>query len=286
VRDVGLDGFRADVAAGLPLAFWEQAREALDKVNRDTILLAESEMPEEQLKVFDISYNFSLFSHGIAPVLRDGEPAIALRKVWEDQRARWPKGALFLYASDNHDQDRAVVLYGRQAAWALAVYNFTMDGVPFLFNGQEIEDATANEHNNPFPMRWETGGGTQVGRRQAASAERYGKLFAMRRAEPALTGGDLVWIDNSAPESVLSFLRRKGADEILVVINLSNRRTGVTIDLPVAEFMPAVDLLTGKPRGTSLAAGKIAFRSIQGPNDLGPFEALVLKRQPPRVMGE
>ena len=62
VKDVGVDGFRADVAGGVPLDFWDEARDAMDKVNPNVIMLAESDVPEHHLKAFDISYNFPYYS--------------------------------------------------------------------------------------------------------------------------------------------------------------------------------------------------------------------------------
>jgi len=59
----------------------------------------------------------------------------------------------------------------------------------------------------------------------------YKRLFAMRSQHPALTSGELIWIDNSEPDSVLSFLRKTRDEEILVILNLSNRKTHVSICL-------------------------------------------------------
>lgn len=56
------------------------------------------------------------------------------------------------------------------------------------------------------------------------SIETYKNLFAMRASEPAFTAGSVIWIDNDQPDSVLSFLRKIQNTEILVVINLSNRK--------------------------------------------------------------
>src|SRR6267142_2958976 len=61
VKDFGVDGFRCDVSGGVPLPFWEEARDELDGLNPEIILLAECDMPEEQLKAFDISYNYPFY---------------------------------------------------------------------------------------------------------------------------------------------------------------------------------------------------------------------------------
>lgn len=280
VRDVGLDGFRCDVAAGVPLSFWEEARKALDGVNRSAILLAEAEMPEQQLKAFDISYNFSYLKQTLHPVLLDGESASRIRENWEKQKALWPRGSRLIYSSDNHDQDRATRLFGEKATYAANVLNFTMDGIPFLYNGQEIGDTTPTNYPERRPIHWELGERSGWAHQQEAILAKYKRLFAMRKQEPSLTSGDLTWLNNSAPESLVTFLRKKGEDEqVLVVVNLSNRKVPVTVGLAAADFMPATDLLTGKKVNTAFSPGHISF-----PAPLEAFAAMVLKRLPRQIM--
>lgn len=272
VRDAGLDGFRCDVAAGVPLSFWEEARQALDAVNRDAILLAEAEMPEQQLKAFDISYNFSYLKQTLQQVLEDGEPASRIRENWEKQKAVWPRGSRLIYGSDNHDQDRATRLFGEKAAYAASVLNFTMDGIPFLYNGQEIADTTPTSYPERRPIHWEL--------QKEATLAKYRNLFAMRKQEAALTSGELTWLNNSAPDSLVTFLRKKEEDDqVLVIVNLSNRKVAVTVDLAAADFMPATDLLTSKKVSTAFSPGHVSF-----PAPLEAYGTMVLKRLPRQVM--
>src|SRR5215831_2663078 len=104
VKDFGIDGFRCDVSGGVPLTFWEEARDALDEVKPDLVLLAECDMPEEQIKAFDVSYDYPFYYFPLVAVLTKGEPANSLREHWERSRAAFPHGARFLHFSDNHDQ--------------------------------------------------------------------------------------------------------------------------------------------------------------------------------------
>jgi glycosidase len=135
VRDVGIDGFRADVAGGVPLAFWEEARDAMNKVNPNVIMLAEADAPEQQLKAFDISYNFPYYS-ALTAVVVNGESAERIQQQWEKVKATLPRGARVLHLNDNHDRNRVDVVMGEKAAIATTVLNFTLDGIPFLYNGQ------------------------------------------------------------------------------------------------------------------------------------------------------
>jgi cyclomaltodextrinase / maltogenic alpha-amylase / neopullulanase len=71
----------------------------------------------------------------------------------------------------------------------------------------------------------------------------------------------------------LSFLRTKGGQEVLVILNLSNRDTHVTIDLPVMEYSSVENLLTGSKTSFPLYSGRVSA-------DLGAFQAIVGKRIP------
>jgi hypothetical protein len=70
--------------------------------------------------------------------------------------------------------------------------------------------------------------------------------------------------------------RDTGDDDYeLVIVNRSNRKVAVTVDLISADFMPAKDLLSGKNVRTAFSPGLISF-----PTPMGAFEVMALKRSP------
>lgn len=272
VRDFDVDGFRCDVGAGVPVSFWNEARKALDATKPDVVLLSEADRPDDQLHAFDINYNFDYYLT-LVSVLRDGAPAIKIREQWERMHATMPQGARLMRYSDNHDWPRPVVQFGRKGAMAASVLNFTLDGIPFVYSGDEIDDPNPTSWRKPLPIRWpEQLAGTND-KEARVVLEQYKKLFAMRSNEPALTSGDVVWINNTVPESVLSFLRKKGDSEILVIVNLSNRQVHVTVDLPVMEYSAVENLLKPDKTWFQLYSGRVSA-------DLGAYESIVGKKIP------
>lgn len=250
VKLAGVDGYRCDVSSGLPVDFWEDARVELDKISKDILLVAESEQPEELIRAFDVSYAFA-HQGALQRIFRDGEPASALRAQWEKAYAQFPRGARLIRASDNHDQSRAIVSYGEKGSLAASVINFTLDGVPFLYNGQEIADTVATDHQSRYPLRWELDkvegqAGSGLARGQKARVDWYRRLFQMRREQDALTSGEVIWLNNSRPDSVVSFLRKKGSEQILVLVSVSNRGCAATVDLP-GDYAVAEELLKAQP---------------------------------------
>ena len=272
VRDFKVDGFRCDVGGGVPVGFWEDARKALDQVNPDVILLSESDRPDDQLKAFDINYDFQGYLT-LRSVIRDGQPAIKYREHWEKTKSSMPRGARILRFSDNHDWQRAVLQFGEKGTLAASILNFTLDGIPFLYNGQEIGDAQPTHWIDPDPIQWPHKSDANDNQQPEKTLAEYKKLFAMRAKYPSLTSGDLIWINNTEPDSVLSFLRKKGQEEILVIINLSNRDTHVTIDLPVMDYYSVENLLMGGKTWFQLYSGRVSA-------DLGAFDSIVGKRIP------
>jgi hypothetical protein len=94
VRDFDADGFRCDVADGIPLDFWETARERLEKIRPDVCMLAEGTRREDQLKAFDLDYGWGF----------KWDNAASIRKQWEKMRDERPRGgARFIRFIDNHD---------------------------------------------------------------------------------------------------------------------------------------------------------------------------------------
>jgi len=214
--------------------------------------------------------------------LRDGEPASDIRKHWEKQKTVFPRGARMLHYDSNHDLTRAVLEFGERGAFAASVLNFTLDGIPFLFNGEEIADTEVKGPMAKVPIRWDV---IAEGRRgpsltpQVTTLNAYKKLFQLRRQENALTEGELIWIDNSEPDSVLTFLRKKGDEEIFVAVNLSNRKHDVRADLPAAERLIFDDLFKGVRGSFQLTYGKLA-------TSLGGYGFLIAKRVPPATGGK
>jgi len=184
-----------------------------------------------------------------------------------------PRGARLLHFSDNHDWARAVMQFGEKGALAASVLNFTLDGIPFLYNGQEVADPTATAWRRLAPIRWADAGNHTDEESIQGTLETYKKLFALRASEPALTSGSMIWIDNDQPDSVLSFLRKAGKTEILVMINLSNRNVHVTIDLPVMDYYTVQNLLTPGKTWFSLYSGRVS-------SDLAAFGYIVSKKIP------
>lgn len=219
LREFDLDGFRCDVAGEVPTDFWESARVELQKIKPDIVMLAEAHKPELLVKAFDLDYSWPLHS-ALAKVLWGHAPASTLREEWEKEVKEWPKGALHMRFSDNHDERRAIARFGEPAALAASAFVFTLDGVPMIYNGMEVGDTTESGAPALFeklPIFW------SIGERRPEFRKFYTAMMAYRRKSKALRRGSLEWIANSDESRVVSFVRRVEDEEVLVTINFSNK---------------------------------------------------------------
>jgi len=233
VSEYDLDGFRCDVAAEVPTSFWEQARAEVDRVKSDTIWLAESDKPELLVRAFDFDYAWPMHST-LTDVLQGRRPASALRQTWEDDARKYPRGALRMRFSDNHDERRAIARFGEPAALAASALMFTLDGVPMLYNGMEVGDTT--ESGDPalferMPVFW------AFARRRPDFPRFYRQFIQLRRAHPALRAGETAWLRNSDESRVLAFARRGEGEEVVVAVNLSSQPFVGTVEAGGAGFV-------------------------------------------------
>jgi len=228
VKDFDLDGFRCDVAADVPTDFWERARAELEKVKPDIVMLAEADKPELLVRAFDLDYSWSLHS-ALTDVLQGRKPASVLREVWEADAGRYPRGALRMRFSDNHDERRAIARFGEPAALAAEALMFTLDGVPMLYNGMEAGDTAESGAPALFErlsIFW------PIAERRPQFPRFYRQMIALRKAHASLRGGDLQWLHNSDGSRVVTFARRDAAEEIVVAVNFSTQPFAGTVEVP------------------------------------------------------
>jgi len=231
VKEFGVDGFRCDVADKIPLDFWETARDRLEKIRPDIGMLAEGTRGENLLKAFDLNYSGTLYSSLISIFVK-GEPVSILTKALEEMTTKLPKGSKIIRYTENHDlannawTNRSEERWGTMGVNAALVLIFTLDGVPFLYNGQEVCDTARHSIWGRLPVSW-ANGDTPDGKARFAFCQ---KLIEMRKNELSLTEGKLKWIDNDSPDKVLSFIRTLDGDQILTVINFSGQQVKVNLN--------------------------------------------------------
>lgn len=254
LTDYNVDGFRCDVAPNVPLDFWEEARSALEKVNPQVIILADAgAKPELLTNAFDVDSSWSM-SYAVDMVINGLQPASYIRESWEHTAQQFPERALHLRFTDNHEEPRAIARYGMNCALAAQVLMMTLDGIPMLYNGMEVGDATESADPALFermPIFWNPSGRPPL-------RSIYHDLIKLRKENPAFYSGTVDWIENTAGNQVVSFARRDEKDEFLIMINFSSVEVQGSLDMPNANGFEPVSIGDQPvPIDTSLPAFKL-----------------------------
>jgi glycosidase len=223
VREVGVDGFRTDVAAYVPIDFWEQLRSDLDAI-RPVFMLCEAEMRDLHQRACDATYawGWNRAVHNIAI----GEADVgALFGFYSEHESAWPAGAMRMMYVSNHDQNSwegtEFERFG-PALYNAMVLSFAGEGIPLIYNGQEAGNDRRLQFFERDPIRW----------REHPNGELYRRLVALKTRNRALWnapwGARMVQVVNSAPQRVFSFVRQQGGHRIFAVLNFSGEEQRVT----------------------------------------------------------
>ncbi|WP_461206772.1 alpha-amylase family glycosyl hydrolase [Clostridium sp. DL1XJH146] len=154
--NIGVDGFRCDVAPLIPKEFWLEAREEVSKINEDVIWLAETSgldfieelrkanvlihNDNEMFQAFDICYDYD--TYGYFQKYKKGE--ISLEQLLDKKRIQdyiYPENYVKLRFIENHDQPRAAYLVKDEIElknWT--AFMFFEKGTSLVYAGQEVKD--------------------------------------------------------------------------------------------------------------------------------------------------
>ena len=271
-----VDGFRCDVAWGVPHGFWKEVRETVP----DDFLLLDETIPRDphyHEAEFQMHYDTALYGalrdigHGNAPAEKIFEALDDA--VWQG----FPESAVHLRYVENHDEERYLDECSEAALRAATAATFTLPGAPMIYYGQE-RGMTAKRG----PMKWHDG--------DANLTEFHRSLSRLRREEPVLkTGGverlsvevaerhepadgvadttdteespptaaDADTDDIAAPpvvvangdgettgaDRVVAYARDDGDDRVLVVLNFDEEPQAVSLP----EAVGSTDCRTGSP---------------------------------------
>ena len=262
VRDIGIDGFRCDVAEMVPTDFWNEARAALDSV-KSVMMLAEGALPEEHVKAFDLTYSWNVYD-AFAPMLSGQRPVALLDQILGTEALQFPKNSLRLRFTTNHDKNAydapAVQKFGPAGLKLATVLVNTLPGVPLLYNGEEVANDTRLSLFEKVSVNW---------MRPREIGEMYKKLFTLRRTNAALSRGNFVRVQTDQEKSVYAFMRIAGEQRVVVVLNFSDAPLHLTLQMPPAEGASAGATLNYHELFTGLAwtipaAGREVVLTLEG----------------------
>jgi len=226
INEFDIDGYRCDIASFVPIDFWENVRAELDQI-KPVFMLAEAEDKDLHRRAFDSTYNWTLWNilHHIA--INNNSVKTLSEAYLAEHVSIFPKEGIRMNFIDNHDKNSwegtPQSNFG-EALKAVTVFTFMMDGIPLIYNGQEAGLNRSLAFFEKDPIIWQSHDNETF----------YSTMLNLKHHNEALWnaqfGGEIVRIMNDKMDQVISFVREKNGDKVLVFINLSKESVVVQFD--------------------------------------------------------
>lgn len=244
--ELGLDGYRCDVAMNVPGDFWKRAWEEVRAINPDVYLLAEGEEQWLHESGFEATYAWELHHifnamakggsetknvAGDGTIKTDAKSVADLKEYLERDDVKYPAPAMRLMFTSNHDENSwAGTEFERMgdAHKTFAALTFVLPkSQPLLYTGQEIglnrrleffeKDSVVELVDLEYGKEYR---------------DFYKGLIAFRHNNSALAAGanvaPMVYVEG-APESVLAFARENEENKVLCFFNFSAEPQSLTL---------------------------------------------------------
>ncbi len=212
-----IDGFRVDVAWGVPYSFWDKCIPALKKL-RNIYLLAEADDAKLHELGFDATYSWKEF-HVLNDIAAGKKDILSLDTVLQNINKEFMKGSQRLYFTSNHDEnswnkaDYATMPGAIHAPFAVftQTYDRTM---PLIYSGQEepvLRPLAFFEKDSIEFKNYER-------------ANFYTTLLKLRKSNSAFAdNANFKRLKVNLPNKIMAYERSNGKDKVVVVLNLSNQ---------------------------------------------------------------
>ena len=254
--ELGIDGYRCDVAYKVPADYWQNAWAEVKKINPDVYLLAEGEEAWLHDCGFNASYAWELHHMmnamakggsetknvaGDGTIKTDTKCVADLTAYIARDAQNYPRSAMRLMFTSNHDENSwAGTEFERlgDAVKTMAALTYVLpQGQPLIYTGQEIGHNDRFEFFEKDPVKvWEANEWTAY----------YKALNAMRHNNPALFAGERGGAMTSievANADVLAFSREVEANKVMCLFNLSAKDQQLTMENALEGY---ADALTGE----------------------------------------
>jgi alpha-amylase len=239
IRETGIDGFRCDVAGEVPDEYWKKCIPELRSM-KNIFMLAEGNKPSLPEDGFDATYTWNEFNM-MKLIAKGQRPAFAFDSVINKTDTTFPKNALLMYFTSNHDEnswnkaDYGTMPGDSHAPFAVLTQTIGRS-VPLIYSGQEepFLDSISFFYKDTITFG------------KYARAGFYNTLLNLRKNNPALAANAAFKkLKSSNDAAVYAYERTSGKNKVLVILNLSGKEQKASLPGISIEGMPE-NIFTGK----------------------------------------
>lgn len=215
IVEVGIDGFRCDVADGVPADFWKEAIDELRQAagNRSIVMLAEGKRLDNFTEGgFDMNYGWD-FKDVLVKVF-NGTPATDLIAADKAEYDSLPAGKVKLRFTTNHDHatevEPCVQFTNDRGAMAAYVASIFPHGGALIYGSQEVGYPDPINFFKYVAVDWTA---------KPEIYKEYKTLIGLYNEHPALRKGLLTTYPD---KDVLVFEKTDKEERFLILVNVRN----------------------------------------------------------------
>lgn len=229
IDNAGIDGCRIDMAHSVPLPLWAKLNNEMKKVKPSWFVIGEAFGKQTEYALpsgdkefsgvygFDGVYDFYLESV-LRGIVGKARKASEIKDAWI-ARPSGHKENFYNMIDDQNAVERSVTFAGGNKGMVAGMsVNFTLDGIPFIFNGQEIGDTQAGG-----PRIDETRYYSWENPPHPENSKKFKQLICLRKNNKSLYAGTTTWLSTDNPDYVVSYVRKRDKQKTLVVVNFSDQ---------------------------------------------------------------
>lgn len=240
--NMGIGGWRMDVAPWKSDTFWIEWRREVKEANKEALTVCETWFDSSKYllgNMFDSTMNY-LFRFPIFEYAKGGD-ARSLVNVLEMVRENYPKEAFYCLMNllSTHDSARALYEFGfkdkdeskdnidlaKKRLIMCTFFQMTYPGTPTIYYGDEVGVTGGDDPKNRATYPWEEDGGKP----DYELLEEFKSLTRLRNENKILRRGDIETI--YADENVVVMLRSLNNQYALVAVNNSTERKKVSVNI-------------------------------------------------------
>lgn len=221
ITEADIDGYRCDVAWGVPTDFWNEARAALDELKPIWMLAEDEDHKDFLIQAFNCNYSWSLH-HKLNEIAQGKEGIKAIKEYFEAADSTFPEGSYTMQFTSNHDENSwQGTVYERMgdAAKTMAALTFVMPGMPLIYSGQEAGLNKRLEFFEKDEIDWSN----------LEMQNFYEKLVDLKQENVALwngtAGAPIHFMHMRDDNNLLVFSREKEDNKVVAIFNLSDDST-------------------------------------------------------------
>lgn len=238
IEEVGIDGWRLDVANEVDHQFWREFRQTVKAVNPDAYILGEmfhEGMMWLQGDQFDavMNYPFTYAMHDFfAERCIDG---VQFAQAIEHQLASYPQQAneVMFNLLDSHDTARLLTLCSndKRRMKLAALFQLTFLGTPCIYYGDEVGLDGENDPGCRKCMEWDKE------KQDQELLDYYKRMIKLRHEHAALRTGSFRFLYAKEQDQVIAYERADEEEQFVIVVNNGTRRRSVRLPMAAGEWM-------------------------------------------------